>query len=97
MSDRLTVVATRNGGPGKPEELGTIDRGGFWWSGNDAVLGLRGGTELMQLIQIDGSAGRGFHLVDGGMMFLDCRIVGSGGPGNLYKLLFMRTAPAPLP
>jgi hypothetical protein len=95
MQETLKVVATRDGGPGKPAALGTIPRDGFSWSGNDAILRTAAGRQLEQLIQIGGSVDRSFHLVDGGMMFVECSIVGRGGPGNLYRLMFLRTAPAP--
>lgn len=98
MTDKLKVVATRDGKSGKPEELGEIRRGQFARMGpNRIVLGLAEGTDLMALIQIDGHAGRPFHLVDEehGVLYNSCRIVGDGGPGHMVQIEFDRQQPWP--
>ena len=57
MQDKLTVVATRDGGPGEPAALGD-DRDGFSWSGNDAVLGMQAGRQLEALSMVGAQAVR---------------------------------------
>jgi hypothetical protein len=75
--DKLSVIATKHGGPGRPEKIGEIDRGAFHYAGRQAQLDLRSTHQLVELFG-NGYGSRTFHLVDGNEMLVNCRMVQEG-------------------
>jgi hypothetical protein len=91
INDKLKVIATRDGRPGKPEEVGEIDGEGFSWSGTTAHLSNESARQLLALLG-QGYGDREFHLVAGDTMLEGCLVARMSGT---CELTFSRAVPAP--
>jgi hypothetical protein len=76
---RVKIASTRDGGPGRPIEIGEIELDVIDHGNQRATISGPGQHDLIQLLG-DGFMGRNFHMVFDGKGLANCRIIRDASP-----------------